>query len=189
MEFDSEHSGIGATEKGLREDHFGEDLWARLDPGARTFIATAEKLYRDHRNDASFDFSPVVLGFAKAFEVQANILLRAALMRAKPHERMANVDGTSVDVATRGPWSLGQLALLIGGNQHINDATRRQLDTTGGAWFVSSLPAILDELAEVRNSAAHSAALDRDSVRRLRSRYIGVGCEGELVRLARVGLR
>lgn len=186
VEFDSEHSGIGATEKELREDHFGEELWARLDPGARTFIATAEKLYRDHRNDASFDFSPVIIGFAKAFEVQSNIFLRAALRRVKPQDRMANVEGRSVDVATGGPWSLGQLAQLIGENQDINEALRKHLDPTGGPWFVASLPAILNELANVRNPAAHSVSLDRDSVRRLRSQYVGVGCEGDFVKLAKV---
>jgi hypothetical protein len=41
VEFDGEHSGIGATERDLRENCFGEELWGRLDPGALTFIATA----------------------------------------------------------------------------------------------------------------------------------------------------
>jgi hypothetical protein len=186
VEFDSEHSGIGATEKSLREDHFGEDLWARLDPGARTFIATAEKLYRDHRNDASFDFSPVVLGFAKAFEVQTNILLRDTLKRVKSHDRIVNIEGRSFDAATDGPWSLGQLALIIAENREINDGLKKYLDGSGGKWVAASLPAILDELAVSRNPAAHSASLDRESVRKLRNKYIGVGCEGELVRLARV---
>jgi hypothetical protein len=188
VEFDSEHSGLGATEKELREDHFGEELWARLDPGARTFIAMAEKLYRDHRNDASFDFSAVVLGFAKAFEVQTNVLLRTALLRVKPKDRMANVDGRSVDVAAGGPWLLGQLVQLIGENQEINEAFRGQLDAQWGRWAAESLPAILGELADVRNPAAHNAALDRETVRRLRNKYIGVGCEGELVRIAKVKL-
>ena len=189
VEFDSEHSGIGATERELRENHFGEDLWARLDPGARTFIATAEKLYRDHRNDASFDFSPVVLGLAKAFEVQTNALLRNALRRVKPQDRFANVEGRSVDVASGGPWSLGQRVHLSGENQSVNDALKRTLDTRSGAWVAASLPAILAKLAEVRNPAAHSASLDRESVRTLRNRYIGVGCEGALVRLARVTVK
>ena len=94
-----------------------------------------------------------------------------------------------MDVETGGPWTLGQLALLIGENQEINEGLRKQFESTGGAWFVASLPAILNELADVRNPAAHSASLDRDSVRRLRSRYVGVGCEGELVRLSKVGVR
>lgn len=186
VEFDSEHSGIGSTERELRENRFGEELWARLDPGVRTFIATSEKLYRDHRNDPSFDFSPIALGFAKAFEVQVNILLRLALQNVRIADRMANVDGRSVDVATGGPWSLGQLAHLIGENEDINAIVKKTLPAPGGIWFASSLHAILKELADVRNAAAHSAMLDRDAVRKLRNQYIGVGCEGDMIRLARV---
>ncbi len=186
VEFDSEHSGIGATERELRENHFGEELWARLDAGTRTFIATAEKLYRDQGNDASFDFSPVVLSFAKAFEVQSNIVLRSSLERAHAAERMVNVDGRSVDVATGGPWSLGQLAIIIGDNENVNSALKKQLVPQSAAWFTGSLPPILKELADVRNPAAHSAILNRETVRRIRNQYLGVGCEGDLVKLAKV---
>lgn len=185
VEFDAEHSGIGSTEKDLRENSFGEDLWARFDPAARTFIATAEKLYRDHRSDVAFDFSPVVIDFAKAFEVQTNILLKRALRGVKPQDRMINVDGRSRDVADGESFTLGTLAKMIGEEEHLNQQLKRKF-TTGGEFFTASLPAILKELAEVRNAAAHSASLDREAVRNLRNRFIGVGCEGDLVKLARV---
>ncbi|MEO7503151.1 MAG: hypothetical protein ABIW94_10985, partial [Gemmatimonadaceae bacterium] len=114
VEFDSEHSGIGATERELREYCFGEEAWAKLDPGARTFIATAEKLYRDHRNDVAFDFSPVLIGFAKAFEVQTNIVLKRALANVRPLDRTVNLDGRSMDLVKAGPYGLGELAIIIG---------------------------------------------------------------------------
>ncbi len=185
VEFDGEHSGIGMTERDLRENSFGEDNWARLDPAARTFIATAEKVYRDHRNDVSFDFSSVLLGFAKAFEVQTNILLKQALKGMRPLERMVNVDGESVDLAAAGPFSLGALALLLGENGDLNSSLKRQF-MSGGEWFGASLHAIIKELAEIRNPAAHSSSLDRETVRKLRNKYLGVGCEGDFVRLAKV---
>jgi hypothetical protein len=185
VEFDSEHSGIGATERELREHCFGEDLWGRLDPGTRTFIATAEKLYRDHRNDVAFDFSPVLIDFAKAFEVQTNILLKRALSKAKPQDRMVNLDGRSVDVVKRGPYALGELAIIIGDNEHINNCLKKSI-TYNGQWFAASLPAILKDLAELRNPAAHSGSIDRDTVHDKRNSFLGVGCEGDLVRLAKV---
>jgi hypothetical protein len=188
VEFDSEHTGIGSTERELREHCFGEDNWARLDPGTRTFIATAEKLYRDHRNDVAFDFSPVLIDFAKAFEVQVNILLRQALQKLKPDDRMENIEGRSVDLLRAGPYSLGQLVLLIGENEVVNRALKKCFASPGGEWFTASLPKILDELADVRNPSAHSAILDRESVKRLRNRYLGVGCEGEFVKLSKVRL-
>ncbi len=96
VEFDGEHSGIGLTERDLRENSFGEDNWARLDPAVRTFIATSEKIYRDQRNDVSFDFSSVLIGFAKAFEVQTNILLKQAMSKMRPLDRTLNLNGKSV---------------------------------------------------------------------------------------------
>lgn len=185
VEFDGEHSGIGSTERELREHCFGEIPWARLDPGTRTFIATAEKLYRDHRNDVAFDFSPVLIDFAKAFEVQTNILLKTVLLRLKPLDRTVNLDGRSTDLARGGPYSLGTLALILGEMDTLNSLLKRQF-AAEGEWFTASLPAILKELAEIRNAAAHSSALDHETVRRLRNRYIGVGCEGDFVKLAKV---
>lgn len=185
VEFDAEHSGIGLTERDLRENSFGEDNWSRLDPAARTFIATAEKVYRDHRNDVSFDFSTVLLGFAKAFEVQTNILLKQALGRMRPLDRTINLDGRSVDLASGGPFMLRDLARILGETPELNQALKQQF-AAEGEWFTSSLYAIIRELAEIRNPAAHSSALDRETVRKLRNKYIGVGCEGDFVRLAKV---
>lgn len=185
VEFDGEHSGIGMIERDLRENAFGEDNWARLDPAVRTFISTAERLYRDHRNDVSFDFSSVLLGFAKAFEVQANILLKQAVNRMRPLDRTINLNGKSVDLATGGPFMLGELERILGGDSDLNQALKKQF-AAGGEWFTSSLYAIIKELAEIRNPAAHSSAVDRETVRRLRSRYVGVGCEGEFVRFSKV---
>src|SRR5690606_23136439 len=56
-EVDSELSGVGEVMASLRQDLLGEETWERLVPAARLFIASAEKMYRDHRNDPAFDFS------------------------------------------------------------------------------------------------------------------------------------
>jgi hypothetical protein len=152
-EFDAEHTGLGATERDLRENLFGEESWGGLEPAARTFIATAERVLRDHRSDPAFDFSPVVVNLAKAFEVQVNGLLRAALGSAPYAERLANVDGTTVDVGRGKPLSVGQLAHAIGEEKGINDWVRRRL--RDGAWVASSLPAILGDVAQWRNAGAH----------------------------------
>jgi hypothetical protein len=185
VEFDGQHSGIGSTERELREHCFGEDNWARLDPGTRTFIATAEKLYRDHRNDVAFDFSPVLIDFAKAFEVQTNIVLKHALQRLKPLDRTVNLDGRSTDLVKAGPYSLGTLSLILGEMDTVNAQLKRAF-SSGGEWFTSSLPAILKDLAEVRNRAAHSSALDRETVKTLRNHYLGIGCEGDFIKLAKI---
>ena len=185
VEFDAERSGLGSIERELRENCFGEEAWFRLDPGTRTFIATAEKVFRDHKADISLDFSPVLIDFAKAFEVQANILLRQALAKVPQDTRLVNLSGRTVDAGTGGPFMLADLVRIIGESREINQALKRSI-AREGEWFTASLPAILNELARVRNPAAHSERIDRESVRKQRNQFLGIGCEGDLVRLAKV---
>jgi hypothetical protein len=185
VEFDAERSGLGSIERELRENCFGEEAWFRLDPGTRTFIATAEKVYRDHKADISLDFSPVLIDFAKAYEVQTNILLRQALAKVPRDTRLLNLSGKTVDAGTGGPFMLADLVRIIGESKEINQALKRAISREG-EWFTASLPAILRELAVVRNPAAHSERIDRETVRSQRNRFLGIGCEGDLVRLAKV---
>jgi hypothetical protein len=187
-EFDAElGSGIAATERDLRENRFGATLWNALEPAARTFIATGERLYREHRDDAGFDFAPVLTSFAKAIEVQANALLKRAMLKLSSSARLAKLRDETVDLSEHRALSLGELARAIGGERELNDGLARVLGPDG--WFTNTLPAIASNLAEVRNPGAHSAAIDRATVTRWRERLIGVGCEGDLVALARVRLR
>jgi hypothetical protein len=185
-EFDAEQVGLGAVERDLRENMLGDEAWQGLDPAARTFVATAEKLFRDHRHDSAIDFSPVLVAFAKAVEVQANDVLHRALEALPPAKRRLNVDGQTRDVATDGPFTLGQLARITGEDRAINDALRRNLHH--GEWFATSLPPIMRELAELRNPAAHGGKVSRDAARRLRDTMVGVACTGTLVELGRVRL-
>ena len=183
-EFDAEQVGLGAVERDLRENMIGDEAWQGLDPAARTFVATAEKLFRDHRQDAAIDFSTVLVNFAKAVEVQANDVLRRALDALPLAQRRLNVEGQSRDVARDGPFTLGQLARITGEDRAINDALRRNLHH--GDWFATSLPPIMRELAELRNPAAHGGKVSRDAARRLRDTMVGVACVGTLVELGRV---
>jgi hypothetical protein len=185
VELDSEATGIGETERDLKENCFGEELWFELDPGARSFIATAEKVYRDHKTDVLFDFSGVLINFAKAFEVQTNILLRKALAKAPAKARIVNIGGRSIDAASHGAFMLTDLARIIGESEEINSLLKRSMSREG-EWFAASLPAILKELAKIRGPAAHSTHLSREALRPRRNQFLGVGCEGQLVRLAKV---
>jgi len=54
-------------------------------------VATAESLFRAHRTDAAFDFSTVLIDFAKAIELQTNIILRRGLAGMPNVDRQVNV--------------------------------------------------------------------------------------------------
>ena len=183
-EFDAEQVGLGAIERDLRENMLGDEAWQGLDPAARTFVATAERMFRDYRHDSAVDFSPVLVNFAKAVEVQANAALRRGLAGLPPAQRRANVEGRTLDLVQAGPLTLGQLARVIGEERAIAEALRRSL--YHGEWFTVSLPPIMRELAESRNPAAHSGKVAREAARRLRDGMVGVASVGTLVELGRV---
>jgi hypothetical protein len=182
VEFDAERTGTGAMQQDLRENRFGNAAWSALDPAARSFIATGEHIFRTHHSDAAFELSAVLVNLAKAVEVQANALLLSAMRAAETGVRNANVDGATKDLSRSGPFSLGQLARIIGGDRPRNEYLRRVL----GDWYATSLPPILDELAKLRNSAAHGGIVERDEIVRLRNRLVGVGSKGDLLDLALV---
>lgn len=184
VEFDAQRSGVGQMERELRDNLLGESTWAALDPSARQFLATAETLYRNHRADPAFDFAPVVIDFAKAFEVQVNTLLRRALSSVAHKDRTFIVDGTSRDVARGQMISLGQLAHIIAGDEQLNKLLKKML--LNGEWFTASLPPILKNLSERRNPAAHSTRVSSAQAAELRNWLLGVGSLGVLAELGKV---
>ena len=185
VEYDREvGGGVAAVQRDLRDNVLGEKAWKSLDWTSRTSVAAAERLYRDHRDDPAFDFAPVILGLAKATEVQCNAILRAVAATLPLPVRSVNIDGQSVDLARARSLSLGQLARAIGGDRELSQALAQKLEN--GAWFTASLPAVLDDLASVRNPAAHQGRVDRDTASRWRNQVLGVGAKGHLVELAAV---
>ncbi|HEX4934126.1 MAG TPA: hypothetical protein VFV33_13145 [Gemmatimonadaceae bacterium] len=183
-EFDAEQGGTGAMQGELRDHRFGPVLWGALDPAVRSFIASAEQIFRTHHRDAAFDLSPVALNLARALEFQVNTLLRASLSTAPADLRWHNVDGVSRDLTSGANWTLGELAEALEGDDRrttwLADRVRK------GRWFTGVLPAVLRRVAGVRNPAAHGAVVPREEVVRLRSELVGVGCNGALVEVAGV---
>lgn len=186
VEFDAEHAGFGALERDLRDNLLGEAAWTSLDVGTRSFITTAERIFRDNRANAGFDFAPVMGGFAKALEVECNRRLREGLARSPAAARMANLDGETVDVTTRS-LTLGELVRAFSGEDELRTALSNRL--THGGWFSGDLAVILDGFREVRNRGTHSGRIERAVAQHWRDRMVGVGCNGIFVRLAEVRAR
>lgn len=187
-EFDAERgSGTSAMERELRENRFGESLWSALEPATRTFVATGERLFREHRMDPAFDFAPVLTSFAKAIEAQVNAMLRRALPKLPKKARLANIGGETVDLTEHRLLSLGELARAIGGERELNEALASAMHN--GRWLSQEMPPMLSALADVRNPAAHSAVIDRETAKSWRDRIVGIGCAGLLVELARARMK
>jgi len=181
-EWDAEQgSGVAAMERDLRENLFGEQAWRGLEASARRFIATGEKLFREHRGDPAFDFGPVVGSFAKALEVQCRAVLRRALAKASPDARKVNLNGETVDLLHARTLTLGQIARVLATEQRIADAATAARADKG--WFAGQLSPILAAFTEVRNAGVHEARVDRATATEWRNRLLGIGGEGVFLRI------
>lgn len=187
VRFDAEQGGVGAMEATLRDDHLGERAWHQLDAAARRFLATAERTLREQRADPAADLSPVVVGYAKALEVQVNRLLATSLAGAPLAARQVNVDGHTREIPEVLPLTLGTLGRVLGGERELQKTLEAVLND--GAWCTYELAAVLDEFARLRNAASHGERVSRAEVVQWRNRLLGVGCESVIGRLARLRVK
>jgi hypothetical protein len=186
-EADAGRTGLGAIERELRENVLGEEAWNGLDLSTRTFIATAEMIFRNNRDIAAFDFSGVVVNLAKALEVQVTTLVRRALARAAEAERTVTIEGKSVDLTKGTPPTLGVLGRVLAEDKIFCHALRPRL--IDGEWLLTSGGRVLQAFSRHRNPAAHSEVVSRDAARKLRNQLLGIGGQGDLVQLARIRAR
>ena len=177
----------------LRDNLIGRTLWSVLEPGTRTFLATAEAVFRARRDDPGFDFSGPAIEYAKAIETELNALLfpvlRKGLQGKAPVERMARLSEGLVDLT--GPvrhQTLGALRTLLEREEAVQRILRTSLPHDGG-WLVGEVPYRLALLEELRNPAAHSQSARREQVLTARDAVLGIGCEGLVVALAGVKRR
>lgn len=181
-----------ATE--LRDNLLGHTVWRSLDVATRSFLASAEATFRNRRDDPNFDFSGPAIGYAKALEAELNVLLfdgvRVAAGRLAPAERTARVDGAPLDLAGPVPHqALGTVVNLLRHDDALPRCLKAAFNQPDAQWLLGQLPHHLKPVVDVRNPAAHVAALTRESVTDTRAQVLGIGCEGLVVQLARIRMR
>ena len=170
-EFDAQMgAGLVSVERSLRDDLLGEAAWNALDPPVRTFVATAEKLFREHRLDSAFDFAGVIGSFAKALEVQLGSLLRRVLPELPRQHRLMNIDGATIDLTQRRGLSLSQLVQVLAGDQARTMALTQLL--VNGGWLTGQFAAVLDEFRAVRNEGTHESRIDRKTATHWRNQML-----------------
>ncbi len=177
----------------LRDNLLGPDIWEALEPSSRTFLTTAEAIFRARRDDPGFDFAGAAVEYTKAVETELNGLvfpvLRRVLGRAPAERREVYASGTLLDLGGRVPHQgLGALRHLLEREETVRGALRTGLPQDW-TWIEGVLPHQLEPVLELRNPAAHSRSVRREEMGRWRQDLLGIGCEGLLVRIARAKLR
>ena len=177
----------------LRDNLLGHEIWDALEPSSRTFLTTAEAVFRARRGDPGFDFSGSALEMTKAVETELNALLfpslRRLLARAATTEREVWAGAALLDLGASVPHqTLGTLRHLLKDEEKIRQPLRTAL-SHDWRWLEGELPAQLEPILDLRNPAAHERTVAREEMGRLRQMVLGIGCEGLLVRIVRAKLR
>ncbi len=173
----------------LRDNLFGRDLWAAMEPATRSFLASAEAVFRARRDDPGFDLSGVAVEYAKAVETELNALVFPAVRRAMksraPAERETHVDGRRLDLGGAVPHqTLGTIRTLLAQEGPVQAAIRQQMPHDH-SWILGILPRELEKLVELRNAGAHSEGVSAETLAPIREMVLGVGREGRVGRVVR----
>ncbi len=177
----------------LRDNLFGREIWPLFGPATRSFLASAEAVFRLHRDDSGFDLSGAALSYAKAVETELNELLFSALrtaMRGKqPQEREVRVDGRLIDLGGQVPHqTLGALKRLLEHEQIVQSGVKQAM-RHDHSWVLGVLPRELAALTELRNRGAHADVTRAAELEGVRRAVVGIAGEGLLNKLVRARLR
>jgi hypothetical protein len=178
----------------LRDNLFGPLLWRAMEPASRTFLTSAEAVFRSRADDPGFDFSTVAIEYAKAVEVELNALIfpsiRTFFGTKEPKQR--ELHGTHGRLDLGGPvrhQTLGAITYYLSQSGMVRKGIWSTLK--GDAeWILSEdFMGELDDLLKLRNPAAHWEITMGDMVEEHRARLLGIGCEGLLVRIIQTKIR
>lgn len=186
-------SDVAGMSRELRDNLFGRDVWAAMEPTTRAFLASAESVFRARRDDPGFDLSGAAVEYGKAVEVELNALLFPAVRRAMKskslQEREVRVEGCTIDLGGQVPHqTLGALIFLLDKNVDFGRAVRT-IAQHDASWLCGVVPKRLSSLRELRNAAAHSDRVGIEELIQIREQLLGIGTSGLLSELVRARLR
>lgn len=178
----------------LRDNLFGPRLWRGMEPASRTFLTSAEAVFRSRADDPGFDFSTVAIEYAKAVEVELNSLIfpaiRAVVAGKAPKQRELHGTHGRIDLAKPvRHQTLGAMAYYLEQSSMVQRCIRAGLHRDAGWVLSDTFRRELESLLKLRNPAAHWEVTMGEMVGERRAALLGIGCEGFLVRLIRAKIR
>jgi hypothetical protein len=165
-----------------------------MEPASRTFLTSAEAVFRSRADDPGFDFSTVAIEYAKAVEVELNALIFPALRwyfaDKAPKQRELHGTHGRLDLgkAIR-HQTLGAIAHYLEKSGAVRKGIWSALKADAPWLLGDEFKADLGELLKLRNPAAHWEVTMGEMVGAHRASLVGIGCQGLLVEIIRAKLR
>lgn len=174
------------TQHDLMHYVFGKDLLYEMHPDSLESLVMAEVDYREHKDNATHDFSSIVIQYSKAFENESYYFLRKLfeilMMRDSDLENIEyQVQGrnyTLYDYLTQKP-NMGTNKYLLGNSDIYHAYTEYFNDYRKYGSLLSLLKYDLKNatttIQKVRNEASHGGQISKNECDEVRGVMIGVG--------------
>jgi hypothetical protein len=178
------------TKRHLVHYRFGEEIFYALHPNAQESIISAEIEYAQNRNDPLYDFSAVVIKYAKAVELELYLFIRATMLYLTQNDNLIASIGYQVqghayqisDLQNTKP-NIGTYKFLLG-QSDIKNAIQAFIQNSQLRNFLQhGLRYSINTIQDIRNESAHGLATPIKECESMRSQVIGIGVSGMIADL------
>lgn len=175
---------------------FGESYINYLHPNSMDNIISAEMEYEDNKNNPIYDFSSVVVKYAKTMEQELYLFAKALfkyLMEKNPQlsdveYQVQGLDYKLSDILTHKP-NIATYKYLIVKNSLISEAIDKHLEYKLNYFVKKSFTYYITFLQGIRNETIHDTAPELKEIRKLRAKMIGVATESMLMEIVKNRLK
>jgi hypothetical protein len=178
------------TKQHLIHYRFGVDIFHNLHPNSQESIISAEIEFDQNRHDPLYDFSAVVIKYAKAVELELYLFIRSTMHYLTIRDTNISMIGYQVqgsayqisDLQHTKP-NIGTYKFLLGHPEiknaiiaHIENPQLRNFLQHGLRYSISAIQ-------DIRNESAHGSVTPIKECESMRSQVMGIGVSGMLADL------
>ena len=174
------------TQHDLKHYVFGKELLYEMHPDSLESLVMAEVAYREHKDNATYDFSSIVILYSKAFENESYyflrklfeiLMMRDAALEYIPYQVQGR-DYTLYDYLTQKP-NMGTNKYLLSNSEIYQAYTEHYNDYRKHGPLLNLLKYGLKNatstIQRVRNEASHGGQISKRECDEVRNLVIGVG--------------
>jgi hypothetical protein len=178
------------TKRHLIHYRFGEEIFYALHPNSQESIISAEIEYAQNSNDPLYDFSAVVIKYAKAIELELYLFIRTTMLYLSKCDNLIasiayQVQGHAYqisDLQNTKP-NIGTYKFLLG-QPDIKNAIQTFIQNPQLRNFLQhGLRYSINTIQDIRNESAHGLVTPMKECKSMRSQVIGIGVSGMIADL------
>ena len=170
-----------AMQENLAHFVFGANLLYALHPNSFENLIYAELEFSANKGDVGYDFSGVVLRYAKAYEQECRIFMKDFIATlAKNDKKLLEIDFDE-NGKTKKVGDLLESSTFLGIYKHLLKVTLQPYITKYATEnpkflsFITRFSMAINHIQQVRNPAAHGDILRLKSANTFRAKMLGIG--------------